>query len=296
MKATGSNVVDKQDVEVSECISIQAIDTSAPAITCPSNIIANNDLGACAATVDVGSATAVDNCSNGLNPQASTTGPFPLDTTPVTFSVTDASGNSAACDISVVVTDNEAPVLTCPSDLTSNTGAGVWTATIVIPIAAVTDNCGLSLTPSTTAALPLSTPSQTPQGIPTPVTLPLSFKTRKRLPPLVSQPTTPAAKFSAANNQDGFFTLGGSDNCSVASYHVVDSVSGFVFGPFPFGTVFRYVHAPGGKPTQKPGTGKVNYFLQGKGDAYVHVTDGCENTAKASCLVPPKHTRLLRAN
>ncbi|GAX26217.1 hypothetical protein FisN_16Lh043 [Fistulifera solaris] len=301
VKATGNDEVGQQDVDVLECISIVGVDASAPTITCPANIITATDAGLCESSVATGSATAIDNCSDGLSPQASATGPFPLGISTVTFSVVDASGNPASCDMSVEVYDGEEPILLCPADMTVSTDAGICTATIEIPVATVTDNCDQGLTPSTTAVNPFALGSTTVEytvadnaGNTDACTFAVVVEDNEAPTATCSPANNPGGNVPKANNQDGFFVLGGEDNCSVLSYQVVDSVSGFVFGPFPSGTVFKYTEAPGSTPSQKPGTGNVNYFLKGKGDAYVLVTDGAGNTAMAPCLVPPKPSRLLR--
>jgi hypothetical protein len=301
VKATGNDEVGQQDVDVFECISITGIDTSAPAITCPANIAIGTDAGVCESSVATGSATAVDNCSSGLSPHASTSGPFPLGISTVTFSVADASGNAASCDMSVEVFDGEAPILSCPTDMTVNTDPGICTSTIQIPVATVTDNCAQELTPITTAVNPFALGSTTVEYTVADIagnTDACDFAVvveDNEVPTATCAPANnPGGNVPKANNQDGFFVLGGDDNCSVTSFQVVDSVSGFVFGPFPSGTVFKYTEAPGSTPSQKPGTGNVDYFLKGKGDAYVLVTDGAGNMATAPCLVPPKPSRLLR--
>lgn len=42
---------------------------------------------------------------------------FPIGTTPVTLTATDASGNKTSCSFNVTVEDTEAPVITCPEDI-----------------------------------------------------------------------------------------------------------------------------------------------------------------------------------
>ncbi|GAX21966.1 hypothetical protein FisN_16Hh043 [Fistulifera solaris] len=301
VKATGSDEVGQQDVDVLECISIVGVDASAPTITCPANIVTATDAGVCESSVATGSATAVDNCSSGLSPQASASGPFPLGISTVTFSVVDASGNGASCDISVEIFDGEAPILSCPADMTVSTDAGICTATIEIPVATVTDNCDQGLTPSTTAVNPFALGSTTVEytvadiaGNTDACTFAVVVEDNEVPTATCSPANNPGGNVPKANNQDGFFVLGGEDNCSVASYQVVDSGSGHTFGPFPSGTVFKYTEAPGATPSEKIGTGDVDYFLKGQGDAYVLVTDGSGNTATAPCLVPPKPSRLLR--
>ena len=49
---------------------------------------------------------------------------FDLGETTVTYTVTDAAGNTATCDFTVTVIDNEPPVLVCPPNVTVFTTPG----------------------------------------------------------------------------------------------------------------------------------------------------------------------------
>ena len=57
----------------------------------------------------------------------------------ITFTATDAQNNEVSCELRVLVSDIELPVLTCPSDATINTVGGN-TADVLIPGAVVVDN------------------------------------------------------------------------------------------------------------------------------------------------------------
>ena len=64
--------------------------------------------------------------------------------------------------------------------------------------------------------------------------------------------------------------------------------SGTVFGPYDNPTNIKYVQAPGAEPTEKPGSGAVDYNLKGTGDAQVYAVDGSGNISdRVECLVPP---------
>src|SRR5207237_834238 len=94
-------------------------DTTPPAITCPNNVTTVSLTGTCAATVNVGVATATDNCDGSVTPVPSRsdnkpiTDPFPVGTTTITWTATDSSGNHSSCDQTVTVADNEKLVITC---------------------------------------------------------------------------------------------------------------------------------------------------------------------------------------
>ena len=53
--------------------TITLIDTTPPVITCPSDIVVNNDPGVCGATVNYPIPTATDNCSSPLAPDENST-------------------------------------------------------------------------------------------------------------------------------------------------------------------------------------------------------------------------------
>lgn len=74
----------------------------------------------------------------------------------------------------------------------------------------------------------------------------------------------PSGNEPNADNQDGFFELGGEDNCGIATIHVVDSESGHKFGPFPTGTNFKYIEAPGAKIKQKRGARRSRLEAHGQ--------------------------------
>jgi flavin reductase (DIM6/NTAB) family NADH-FMN oxidoreductase RutF len=116
--ASGNTATCSFDVVVS--------DNEDPTITCvsdPQNRDA--DLGVCTYTAvgtEFDPPTFGDNCagatiSNDFDNTSSLAGSvFPAGTTTVTWTVTDASGNTATCSFDVVVSDNEDPTITCVSD------------------------------------------------------------------------------------------------------------------------------------------------------------------------------------
>src|SRR6056297_2224675 len=151
-------VVRDESGNESRCIGqIVVTDDEEPTITCSVLDPAyNTDLGSCDYTVQgdefdpmVGDNCTVESVSNDYNATSSLANAvFPVGSTTVVWTVTDESGNTATCEITVVVEDNETPVfVNCPGDTItvgndfSNCQGGVnWS----IPIA--TDNCEVSVT------------------------------------------------------------------------------------------------------------------------------------------------------
>ena len=129
-----------------------AEDTTAPSITCPANITRSNDSGQCSAAINVGTATATDNCDSSPTVEGtrsdgrSLSDPYPKGTTTIHWTATDSSGNSSSCDQTVTVTDNEKPTISCPANMTANTEPGTCAAHVNPGTATATDNCDSSPT------------------------------------------------------------------------------------------------------------------------------------------------------
>ncbi|NQX92454.1 MAG: HYR domain-containing protein, partial [Flavobacteriales bacterium] len=123
--------------------TVTITDGEAPVVTCPANITDVTDNGMCTATVNIGNASATDNCSvASITNNAPAV--FPVGTTVVTWTATDDAGNTHTCDQTITITDGEAPVVTCPANITDVTDNGMCTATVNIGNASATDNCSVA--------------------------------------------------------------------------------------------------------------------------------------------------------
>ncbi|MBX7093572.1 MAG: HYR domain-containing protein [Flavobacteriales bacterium] len=134
--------------------SITITDTQNPTIVgLPSNMSVPANSGGCTGTASWTAPTATDNCSGVTITQ--TAGPasgssFPSGLTTITYTATDASGNTATGSFTVNVVDNIAPVFSnCPSNITACEGT-----TVTFPTPTATDNCTASPTITQTAGLP----------------------------------------------------------------------------------------------------------------------------------------------
>ncbi len=116
-------------------------DTTDPVVTCPANIIVNNDAGNCGAIVNF-NPTATDNCDGSVTivsvPASGSV--FPKGVTNVTVTATDDAGNDAVCQFTVTVNDTENPVAICPDDINVVIPFGE-TETVVNFLVSATDNC-----------------------------------------------------------------------------------------------------------------------------------------------------------
>lgn len=115
-------------------------DNQKPIVAAPANISVNANNGCAATGVTLGSPVVTDNCgvASATNNAPAT---FPVGTTTVTWTVTDIHGNMAQASQTVIVTDQQKPVLAVPADQTfSATTSGSYT----IPSLGATDNCGIA--------------------------------------------------------------------------------------------------------------------------------------------------------
>src|SRR4029453_17844503 len=126
----------------STCKQIITInDSQAPIITCPPNITI--ECTASTLPANTGSATATDNCdATPLITFSDVTigGSCPQELTITrTWRATDDCGNSSSCNQTISVDDSQAPLITCPPNITIECTASTLPANT--GIATSTDNC-----------------------------------------------------------------------------------------------------------------------------------------------------------
>jgi hypothetical protein len=129
--------------------TITVTDDEKPVITCPASVTHTADAGVCSYTVNIGTATATDNCAVATivgvrDDNAQLDASYPVGTTTVTWTATDIHGNSSTCTQTIIVTDDEKPVITCPASITHTADAGVCSYTVNIGTATATDNCAVA--------------------------------------------------------------------------------------------------------------------------------------------------------
>ncbi|MFN8393937.1 MAG: HYR domain-containing protein [Bacteroidia bacterium] len=125
-------------------LNVTRVDNTPPAITCPANISVNAATGTCAATVNYTAPVGTDNCAGSTTTQiagSASGASYPVGVTTNTFRVTDASGNTAICSFTVTVIDNQAPVITCPANISVNAATGACAANVTYTAPVGTDNC-----------------------------------------------------------------------------------------------------------------------------------------------------------
>jgi HYR domain len=134
---------DVSGIPVEQCnFTVTVIDTEPPTITCPGDITITNDPGDCGAVVFYNGPAVLDNCPGVMGSCTPSSGSFfPVGTTPVTCTATDASGNIAQCTFNITVIDTEPPTIICPADLTVPNTIGECGAFVNYPDPTVSDNC-----------------------------------------------------------------------------------------------------------------------------------------------------------
>lgn len=128
-----------------------------PIIVAPINVNVNPNLGCTAVGVALGTPIVSDNCT-----VASVTNNapslFPIGTTTVTWTVTDASGNTATATQLVNVVDQVAPEATAPAHVTVNTNNFCEATGVNLGTPEATDNCTIaSIANDAPASFPIGT-------------------------------------------------------------------------------------------------------------------------------------------
>ena len=206
--------------------TVTVTDITLPTITAPANVIVSTNNECSAINVVLGSPVTVDNCTvasvtnNGLSS-------YPLGTTTVTWTVTDASGNAATATQTVTVIDTVLPTIFAPAAINLFTDTTSCTATNVVLETPVTfDNCSVaSVTNNAPVAFPIGTTTViwtvTDGSGNTATATQLVTVTDNVLPTVITQNITVAldvsgqATITAAQINNGSF-----DNCSIATITV----------------------------------------------------------------------------
>ena len=91
-------------------------DNENPTLVCPVAITMNTDPGQCTSSASIGVATGTDNCGTPIITNDAPAN-FPIGTTTIIWTATDAAGNFVTCTQIVTIEDNENPTVICPTDI-----------------------------------------------------------------------------------------------------------------------------------------------------------------------------------
>ncbi len=134
---------------IAKCTQIvNVIDDQDPEVETMENITVDSDPGICGAIVKFGMVGANDNCeleSVEITEGYTSGSTFPIGVTTVTWTVTDASGNTATSSFIVTVEDNEAPVIDCSENVRVGNKEGTDYAIVNFNDATATDNCEVTV-------------------------------------------------------------------------------------------------------------------------------------------------------
>lgn len=127
-------------------------DPTDPQIICPTNANLSTAPNQCSAIFNYTAPIGTDNCSGASTSRTAGLGPgatFPLGSTTESYTVTDASGNSANCSFSVTVSDNQDPQISCPANISRNITLGICGAAVIYSAPVGSDNCSGASTSQT---------------------------------------------------------------------------------------------------------------------------------------------------
>ena len=122
-----------------------------PTITCPADVVVNNDPGTCSANVTIGVPTVTDaggnTPTNDFNGTGNASGTYPVGLTTVIWSITDLNGDVSTCPMTVLVLDTEAPTMSAIADQTIALDAScTYTTPDFTGMTTIADNCDLNPT------------------------------------------------------------------------------------------------------------------------------------------------------
>jgi hypothetical protein len=122
------------------------VDDEAPSISCPATVTVNADAGLCSASGAVLGVPASTNDNCGVASVVNDgSGPYPVGTNAVVWTVTDVNGNSSSCTQQVIVVDNQVPSISCPATVIVNADLGQCSVTnVVLGTPTTGDNCGVA--------------------------------------------------------------------------------------------------------------------------------------------------------
>ena len=243
------------------------VDMTAPTISCPANIAVNNTTGLCSAVVTYITPVGTDNCPSPTTVQIgglASGGSFPVGVTTNIFRVSDGA-NATTCSFTVTVTDNEAPVISCPANIAVNNTTGLCGAIVSYSTPAGTDNCPGATTVQTAG---LASGSSFPVGA-----------------------TTNTFRVTAGNSTTATcsFTVTVTDNQAPAitcpANIAVNNTAGLCSATVTYATPTGTDNCPGATTVQTAGLASGSSFPVGATTNTFRVTAGNSTTATCSFTV-----------
>ena len=141
-----------------QLVTVTLNDTTSPSITAPADVTA--EATGANTLVALGSATAVDIVDGAVSVTSNAPAVFPLGTTTITYSATDAAGNASSATQLVTVVDTTAPVIFPPADSSGSSGDN-QPVSVTIGQATATDAFTVKITNDASATFPVGTTTVT---------------------------------------------------------------------------------------------------------------------------------------
>eukprot|EP00048_Salpingoeca_helianthica_P005614 m.89588 g.89588 ORF g.89588 m.89588 type:complete len:1841 (-) comp13665_c1_seq2:33-5555(-) len=123
--------------------AVTIVDKEIPSITCPADVTVTTLPGRATGTATWSYPITGDNSGFMVTLEGShepTANSFPIGKTVVRYTATDAAGNKNSCVFVVTVNDVEAPIIECPTDVTTTTAPGLDIGRAVWASPTATDN------------------------------------------------------------------------------------------------------------------------------------------------------------
>ena len=141
--------------------TVTVLDDHPPVLSCPANIVKNNDPGKSTAVIDYVSGTVSDNCPGATLVCLPPSGFIaPIGTTIVICTGRDTSNNTWSCSFIVTVLDSDVPGIRCPANISTNVGNTQTSGVVTYSSPVVSDNLSgatVACTPPSGATFPLGT-------------------------------------------------------------------------------------------------------------------------------------------
>ncbi len=201
---------------------VTVLDNVLPSIVAPTAITVSASASCGVTGLDLGTPITYDNCTV-VSVTNNAPSEFPLGTTIVKWTVTDASGNKASANQTVKVVDQQAPKIIAPADILVSAYSNCTAKGIILGAPTVTDNCSIaSVTNDAPAVYPIGVTTVTwiaTDNSGNTATTTQKVTVRDNIMPTI---TVPADVTVNANNNCVAYNVNlgtpvVADNCSVAS-------------------------------------------------------------------------------
>jgi gliding motility-associated-like protein len=214
--------------------TVTVVDNANPSLVAPANMTVSAGNACTASIANLGNPVATDNCTI-ASVTNNAPAAFPLGNTTVTWTATDAAGNSTTATQTITVIDNTNPTITAPANVTVSADNNCVATAVSLGTATTADNCTVgSVTNNAPATFPLGTTTVTwtvTDGSGNTATATQTVTVNDNTNPTITAPANVTVNANGTCNAFNVVlgTATTADNCSVAS------VTNNAPGTFPLG-------------------------------------------------------------